>query len=361
MLKKLDNLDTGCSVKATAPQSSTWLATQVNSKLGDPAAPLYDPHDCDFVRPNRIKNEYLHWAEDRFFGKSSQAILVQKAIDLKHQHTGQKAVAQAILDERCPEFWIAQPVHNHNVLCIHTYHVHQWEEVLSWVKVLSYTSPDDNLLHTLIDIYFDEVNVFLPLLHWPTFKKYVTAVQHLENSGFRQVLLLVCAVGSRYSEDPHVLLDNVSSYHLAGWKWFDQVQIVKTSFWILPMLYDLQCYWVSVCGLYIQHMYVYNWVQLAVQYVQGCSASQQCWTMIGISIQIMKDVGAHQRKYKTGNMTVEDEMWKHAFWYVLFHYLAVDISVMPSQGPVLPGSFDQLFSWTSLCYSGRRVCNHYCP
>ncbi|KAF8232089.1 hypothetical protein L208DRAFT_1377823 [Tricholoma matsutake] len=36
--------------------------------------------------------------------------------------------------------------------------------------------------------------------------------------------------------------------------------------------------------------------------------------MIGISIRIMKDVGAHQRKYKTGNMTVEDEMWKHAFW-----------------------------------------------
>ena len=36
--------------------------------------------------------------------------------------------------------------------------------------------------------------------------------------------------------------------------------------------------------------------------------------MIGIGIRLAQDIGAHRRKKNTTNMTVEDELWKRAFW-----------------------------------------------
>jgi len=36
--------------------------------------------------------------------------------------------------------------------------------------------------------------------------------------------------------------------------------------------------------------------------------------MIGIGIRLATDVGAHRRKMYKSVMTVEDELWKRAFW-----------------------------------------------
>jgi hypothetical protein len=66
------------------------------------------------------------------------------------------------------------------------------------------------------------------------------------NPNFAPVFLLVCAVGARYSDNPLVRLDDVDSHHSAGWKWFEQVQIMKRSLLAPPTLYDLQLYCVSM-------------------------------------------------------------------------------------------------------------------
>jgi hypothetical protein len=70
----------------------------------------------------------------------------------------------------------------------------------------------------------------------------------------------VCANGSRFSNDPRVLLDvdeeKSSSVHSSGWKWFDQVQMVKKSFLNPPTLYDLQFYSV---GFPPSHLIFYNY------------------------------------------------------------------------------------------------------
>jgi Fungal specific transcription factor domain len=71
-----------------------------------------------------------------------------------------------------------------------------------------------------------------------------------------------------------------------------------------------------------------NCAQLAVQYLLGCSAPQQSWVMIGIGIRVAQDVGAHRRKYKTENITVEDELWKRAFWYVPFSLSVVYMIIL---------------------------------
>src|ERR1700729_3835182 len=147
----------------------------------------------------------------------------------------------------------------------------------------------------LINFYFIHANLLLPLLHRPTFEKGIADGYHRRSSDFGGTVLLVCAIGSRYSTDPRVFLPEANSDHSAGWKWFDQVQMVQKSRLAAPSLYDLQKYCVSV-GSYIAgdaFSFVY---QLSVVFLNGASAPQACWTMVGIGIRMAQDVCAHRRK-----------------------------------------------------------------
>src|SRR5688572_30357854 len=108
-----------------------------------------------------------------------------------------------------------------------------------------YDFPEPDLASALIDIYFEYVNLYLPLLHQPTFRREVEQGLHLTHEGFAATYLLVCAVASRFSEDPRVLVTGVDNHHSAGWRWFDQVQMVRKSLLSPPSLYDLQFYCVS--------------------------------------------------------------------------------------------------------------------
>lgn len=38
--------------------------------------------------------------------------------------------------------------------------------------------------------------------------------------------------------------------------------------------------------------------------------------MVGVGIRLAQDVGAHRKRKTKDPMTVEDELWKRAFWYV---------------------------------------------
>lgn len=108
-----------------------------------------------------------------------------------------------------------------------------------------HTFPEEDLMFALIDLYFAHMNLFLPLLHQPTFERSVAEGLHLTNEMFALNLLLVCAVGSRYSNDPRVLLENTTSWHSCGWKWFSQVPMVKQVPVEAASLYEIQFYCVS--------------------------------------------------------------------------------------------------------------------
>lgn len=99
----------------------------------------------------------------------------------------------------------------------------------------------------LVDLYFTHVNPITPLLHRPSFERKIMQNVHLNNTSFGAVYLLVCAVAARYSDDPHVLLDGVEggmSKHSAGWKYFQQVQLVRRTLLAPACLEDMQTYFV---------------------------------------------------------------------------------------------------------------------
>lgn len=97
-------------------------------------------------------------------------------------------------------------------------------------------------MNNLVDLYFSRLNIFLPLLHRPTFEMNMRDGLHFRNQAFGSVLLCLCACAARYSDDPRVLLDGSTSWHSSGWKWFSQVQTLRRSLMGPPLLYDVQMY-----------------------------------------------------------------------------------------------------------------------
>ena len=109
-----------------------------------------------------------------------------------------------------------------------------------------YQFPDADLIPRLVDNYFIRANVLVPLLHRPTFERQVVDQLFLSDTGFAAVLLLVCAIGARYVDDQRVRLDGETSGASAGWRWFNQVQMVRKSLWATPRLVDIQM--LAVCA-----------------------------------------------------------------------------------------------------------------
>ena len=209
--------------------------------------------------------------------------------------------------------------------------------------------PPPDLLEKLIDLYFKNMNDYLPLLHRPTFEQGVREGLHLRDEGFGSTVLLVCANGSRFTDDPRVLLDDNTIPQSAGWKWFQQVQMVRKSLLAPPRLYDLQIYAVrhpcpiarspvrrrgdrgripsvvssmltafalpyALIHVSARDLRLSMYAQLTAGFLQGTSAPQACWTIIGIGVRMAQDVGAHRKKVYSSSPTVEEELWRRAFW-----------------------------------------------
>ena len=116
----------------------------------------------------------------------------------------------------------------------------KWE-MISEEQVMHYHYPSDDLMFHLVDNFFTYLNPYLPILHRPSFDRALRERSHHTDIGFGSVVLLVCALGARWSEDARVFIDNTSS-HSAGWKYFDQVHTLRRSLLAPPRLYDLQIY-----------------------------------------------------------------------------------------------------------------------
>lgn len=113
------------------------------------------------------------------------------------------------------------------------------------IETFIYEFPEDDLMTELVDLYFRHINIFMPLLHRPTFSKSIADGFHLLNNSFGALVLLICAIASRFSDDPRIFEPDTSE-HSAGWKWFSQIRMSQRTMLAKPCLYDLQVYCVGV-------------------------------------------------------------------------------------------------------------------
>ncbi|KAJ7772586.1 fungal-specific transcription factor domain-containing protein [Mycena maculata] len=242
----------------------------------------------------RMKGLMVDSSHNRFYGQSSDIMLIKTVMDIKQvQVTGRldKQLADHLLAIKRPEYWNSYPFH-------------QPPEEAPDI----YVFPEPDLMDSLLSLYWLHVQPFVPLLHRPTFEKSVAEGLHLKNSRFGATLLLVCAMAARYSSDPRVYLNN--SEHSCGWKWAAQIRLVRQSFTTTPSLYDVQ-----ICCL-------------AVIFLQSTGCPELCWVLTSIGIRLAQDVGAHRRRRYTGSKPAEDQLWTRAFWVLVL----IDILISASFG-----------------------------
>ncbi|KAJ6500093.1 fungal-specific transcription factor domain-containing protein, partial [Mycena vitilis] len=245
-----------------------------------------------------MKGLMVDSSHNRFYGQSSDIMLVKTAMDIKRETGEDKKLADHLLAIKRPEYWNSHP----------------WHQPPPEPQDM-YKFPDKDLLDSLMSLYFLHVHPFIPLLHRQTFERAVDEGLHLQNSRFGATLLLVCSLAARYSSDPRVYLEGTNSgaapsNHSCGWKWIGQIRLVRQSFTTTPSLYDVQ-----ICCL-------------AVVFLQGTGCPELCWVLTSIGIRLAQDVGAHRRRRYTGDKPAEDQLWTRAFWVLV----CIDILLSASFG-----------------------------
>ncbi|KZV75184.1 hypothetical protein PENSPDRAFT_647463 [Peniophora sp. CONT] len=240
-----------------------------------------DAEDEHLSKLSALTDGFHHMSLSAYHGRHSNVDLVRSALSITYKITG----AQISLDDLSrfgrPVFWQHKP----------------WDCALP--KRLSLEFPPPDLLQTLAVLYFEHQNIYMPVLHRPTFMRLLSMGLHNSDLSFGFLVLAVCANGARYSDDTRILSPGADSLS-AGWIWFNQVwdqfPINNGS----SRLYDLQC----IC--------------LSTLYLMGCAATQTSWVWCGHGVRLAQDVGAHKKQVYGDVPTAEDEQYKRAFWILIF-------------------------------------------
>ncbi|KAJ6587705.1 fungal-specific transcription factor domain-containing protein [Mycena sp. CBHHK59/15] len=280
-LEDAENLIRQLHAEAGQPRNPQWASLQVlrtalRALASPPPPPTADDLEYAEIAAKfeklAVRNEApLH---PHYIGQSSGAQLISAAMELK------LGCAEEIRWTRRERFWTFKP----------------WEKVAPHTH--TYTFPPADLLPALVAAYFTHVNVYLPLLHRPTFEVALARQQHLREDDFAATLLLVCAIGSRWADGA---AQGDSEARLAcGWEWYDQVPQGQSHLFGQASLYHLQYY------------------SLSVVFLEGSCTPSAHWTLIGMGLRVAQDVGAHRRKQYVEKPSVEAELWKRAFWVLVY-------------------------------------------
>ncbi|KAJ7925130.1 fungal-specific transcription factor domain-containing protein [Mycena leptocephala] len=222
-----------------------------------------------------FQNLSIVQARHRFHGKSSGAMLVKAAVQLREGYEDKDIPWSS----RRMHYWTYNPV---------KYRI---------PHVGPFVFPDSDLLSTLIDLYFVNKNLYFPVLHRPTFERSIADGLHTRDASFGAIVILVCAIGSRFSNDVRVCPPGAEPLR-CGWEFFDQLPLQLDHVLEPPTLYHLQFY----C--------------LATSFLEF-SAPTACWPLIGIGLRLAQDVGAHRQRESGFRPTVESELWKRGFWVLV--------------------------------------------
>ncbi|KAJ6466134.1 fungal-specific transcription factor domain-containing protein, partial [Mycena vitilis] len=275
--------------------ASLFLMRTALQKVFEPQPP---PHEDDVVHLDLVRRlqklEVAPLADNRFIGKSSGAVLLDVAMDLK-EHVEREEREEGLRygrtndsahDHSPPFSWPSRRLH-----------FWTWKPLEQETRFTpKYRWPSQPRMAQLIELYFLHQNMYLPLLHRPTFERNIADGLHSRNDGFATTVLLVCAIASQWAVDP-----NITGLDLTcGREWFEQVAPVGSHFFRQASLYDLQYY------------------SLAAQFLDGCSAPQARWNLVGLGLRAAQDIGCHRRTARIEVPTIERELYKRVFWVLVF-------------------------------------------
>ncbi|KAF9049480.1 hypothetical protein BDZ89DRAFT_1154371 [Hymenopellis radicata] len=215
--------------------------------------------------------------ERRFFGPSNGLYLIRTVAERKAVYLGLPFPLQPNFSSKGEETWAPRPWHIARAKLCPPY----------------YMFPEDDLMRSLIELYFSESQkCFLPLLHRPSFMKDVADQLYLYDDTFGGITLLVCAIGSRFTNDSRVFAEGISD---PGWPFFDQVTLPPPSPQGPASLQEMQLH----CLYMIYTMHV--------------GLAENVYIDSGTSFRLAIETGAHMHRSNLPN--ARDELWKRVFCF----------------------------------------------
>ncbi|KAJ6515345.1 fungal-specific transcription factor domain-containing protein [Mycena sanguinolenta] len=252
-----------------AEECPLWSDSPDRTPERDDASPVSSPESS-------VEDLGRHFAQLslKHYGSASGFRLLTTTIAMKAKQLGTSQTTYS----RRPFFW----------------------DTLSWEKEAydrrtRYVYPADDLIASLLELYFVNFHPTFPILHRPSFERAVAAGVHLTDQEFGGTLLAVLAVASRYSNDPRVYVD--SNPLSAGWEFADQVQHLRPL--SNPTIHETQIYF------------------LLSFYVIGTSVPRMSWLYLGLGIRCLHERRELRRKPNGDNVDSAHELWKRAFWSYL--------------------------------------------
>ncbi|KAH7914147.1 fungal-specific transcription factor domain-containing protein [Hygrophoropsis aurantiaca] len=273
------------------------------------------------------ENNTIIDSQVRFHGKSSCFKLIEPTRKLREEHMVNLGMYPSDLDSgtgnshyqqsaspvdfaptRRPEFW-ATP---------------SWElafegfqdRLASLCQSLISELPPPDLALNLIELFFLHINPLYPLFHQPTFERQWHEGLQDQDPWFACLCLSLFAVASRWSDDPRVLDDGQydvpeaerpsddTKWQRAGWKYFNTAVDVhrdSRSLFHPPGLFEVQT--MTLLGMFLR----------------GTAFHPVGWLFISIGLRKAQDVGAHRKKVYGNKPSVEEELWKRAFWMLVLY------------------------------------------
>ncbi|THU79383.1 hypothetical protein K435DRAFT_973177 [Dendrothele bispora CBS 962.96] len=213
------------------------------------------------------------------YGESSHMMLVMTALEHRKKLDSSLEEWQSLLKTQKRE---------------HFWNVPVWLN-LPEPEIPPFEYPNASEMKDLVDAYFTQNNIYCPLLHRPSFERSISKGLHLKDPAFGALLLVVCAVGSRYVYPPSEDFDSSRS----GMKWFTQLPIKQSAFGHSVSLYHLQMY----C--------------LAGTYLNIVIGPDIGWMLSGIALRLAQERGRHRRELGNQKQTLEGELWKRVFWMLV--------------------------------------------
>ncbi|KAJ3768252.1 fungal-specific transcription factor domain-containing protein [Lentinula raphanica] len=237
----------------------------------------------------------------RHVGSSSHLMVLQTALKIRDEMSNEKQSPDPVQregEEVWNESWIRQP----------------WHHFPPEPEDPPYIFPPDDLLRNLITLYFDLQHSIYPLLHRQTFERDVFVNNlHLTNKRFGGVVLAVCALGSRLSNDPRNLFDGTTDERSLGWKYYNQIRLLaRTNFAEPPNLFEVQV------------------LALALLFIFPTPITDAGWATCGLAVRLVLEVGAHRKQHivnKGKQNRIEAELWRRAFWYLATTDLIMSIAL----------------------------------
>lgn len=156
-----------------------------------------------------------------------------------------------------------------------------------------YTLPDRDLINDLFDVFFQQLHPLMPIVHRPSLERDLATGRADKDSAFRGFVFTILAIASRFSNDPRVLADS-GDPDTAG-----------DHFAAASRLYH-QVYAASLINVQV--------MILTATFMHGAIGPGASWTVLGVAIRALQDIGLHQEKAYRGFSPYEQELRRRVFW-----------------------------------------------